>query len=322
MGLNETAEGKKSNEYLHIKATIKSLEKQKKELEEKLEKHKLEAGASYENFFINKRNKEFVLYNRFPSSDLLSAYISEVDEDFSLKFPLFKYGYFNIKELAEIIKYCYQFQRGSEYDILTVGGSNYEVFETYCGKTASIEPHLYFIVGNNKTLAPFKEFDGQYINDDSFHHKISPQTNKKDLIFLEAGRSYYPDIDIECLTGNENDVLEYVNFFDKNQDEYNRVQFSLNKNIYDEQIIDKVNIKGEYGYNGIKDILDFRVHISDTFLAKILVSISIYKRNNNIDKLITKDYNHIFEVLYGEKVYIKENTKTDIPKKLIYVPNK
>ncbi len=30
MGLNETAEGKKSNEYLHIKATIKSLEKQKK----------------------------------------------------------------------------------------------------------------------------------------------------------------------------------------------------------------------------------------------------------------------------------------------------
>ena len=46
------------------------------------------------------------------------------------------------------------------------------------------------------------------------------------------------------------------------------------------------------------------------------------KRNNRIEKLTAEDYNPIFGVIYGEKVDIIGQAKTDIPKNLIYVPNK
>ncbi len=67
--------------------------------------------------------------------------------------------------------------------------------------------------------------------------------------------------------------------------------------------------------------MDFDIHPLDTYIANVLISIVIYKRNNDIQELSSDDYNHIFSVLFGEKVNIVEEAQKDIPRKLIYVLN-
>lgn len=69
-------------------------------------------------------------------------------------------------------------------------------------------------------------------------------------------------------------------------------------------------------YKGIQDLFSFYINEKDSFIANILVSICIYKYNNNIKELTSDNYNQIFENLYGEKVDIIGDAKKDIPRTL------
>lgn len=309
-----------------IKRMISQLKTQKLEAEkliaktsEEMKEKNQELAQCYQDFYQSKTKTEFVLYDRYPSADILKLYIRNI----STEFPLYNDGNLNVKEVAELIKHCYQFQRGSEYDILTVGVNELEGSPVYGGQSWSVNPHLYFMIGNNKTLAPYQEYNGQYVNEDKLHSQIYLNAKGKDLVAIELESGYQsPKINIECLTGNKEDIPGKINYYDYEVSGYRYYNFGEAKNIFDWNLRNKVIQKGKYGYNGIKDVLDFRVHILDTFLAKILISVCIYKRNNGILELSSEDYNHIFDVIYGEKVDIKAQSEIDIPKKLIYVPNK
>jgi len=82
-----------------------------------VETKKHEIDSSYADFFNEKENMKFILYDRFLNLKSYQIYIRYIDD----QFLLMKYGKLNVKELAELIKHCYQFQRGSEYNILTLG---------------------------------------------------------------------------------------------------------------------------------------------------------------------------------------------------------
>ncbi|MDD4188015.1 MAG: hypothetical protein PHX04_04565 [Bacilli bacterium] len=309
-----------------IKRTILQLETLKLEAEkliietaEEIKQKNQELAQCYQDFYQSKTKTEFVLYDKFPSADILELYVRNISD----KFPLYNDGNLNVKEVAELIKHCYQFQKDSEYDVLTIGVNELEGSPVYGGLSWSVNPHLYFMIGNNKTLAPYQEYNGQYVNEDKLYSQIYLNAQRKDLISIELDSGYlFPKIDIECLTGNKEDIPGKINYYNSEARDYRHYDFGKLKNIFDYNLRNKVGQKGRYGYNGIKDVLDFRVHVSDTFLAKILISVCIYKRNNGISELSSEDYNHIFDVLYGEKVDIKGQSEIDIPKKLIYVPNK
>ena len=134
----------------------------KKEIQEEMQKYEeniaflnncvgkteQEMAQYYQDFFTKKRNKEFVLYGRYPGIDALELYVNKI----SSEFPLYHKGNFNIKELAILIKHFYQFKRNKDYDVLTFGVNKNHGMSLYDGQSFSLQPHLYFVVGNEKTL--------------------------------------------------------------------------------------------------------------------------------------------------------------------------
>lgn len=263
-----------------------------------------EIAKAYQDFYARKTNKEFVLYNDFPKLDALRIYLSERN-----LFPLYEYGLLNVKELVEIIKHLYQFKSGNEYDILTMGAVE-----------RMGESHLYFMVGNNKTLEPYREYNGKFVNSYNLFNDINDR--KKNLIIIDTDHDYRNLVNIECLTGDISDEPGLLNYFNEYERRYMPFGISNNKQIFSRNLRSSLNYSGGYKMKGIKDVMDFNIHPFDTYIAKVLISIVIYIRNNNIQELSNDDYNHIFGVLFGEKVDIVEDAKKDIPRQLIYVPNK
>lgn len=303
---------------------IEYLKKQKVEAKKLIEnlKHQCdlkygEIAKAYEDFYTRKLNKEFVLYNDFPSLDALETYLFRI----SNKFPLHEYGSLNIKELAEIIKHLYQFRTGKEYSIFTIGAVELDGEPVYGGQVYSSKPHLYYMIGNDKTLEPYSEYNGKFVNSNKLYLNIYLHARGRNIINIEADRDYRNFAGIECLTGHIFDKPGLLNYYNECYNQYMTFETSDQKQIFSNNIRSSLNFSGGYKIKGIKDVIDFNIHPFDSYIAKVLISIIIYKRNNNIQKLSNEDYNHIFDVLFREKVDIVENSKVDIPKRLVYVPN-
>jgi len=298
-----------SKELQQIEQRIEELKKKKKSNNEAI-------AEAYKEFYDSKTSKEFILYERFPSVQALEIYISR-----NRLFPLYNFGELNAKELAEIIKHIYQFKTGEEHKILTLGVSEMNCDPVYGGECFWVKPHLYFMIGNEKTLSPFEQYDGQFVNDNKLHSHVYLYAKGKGLINIELDREWIDSrtMNIQCFTGEQFDQPGMINYYDIAKPQYDVFNVSPYKNVFSYHIRTKLNSSSS---SGIKDVFDFNIHHMDTYIAKILISIIIYKRNNNIKELCEDDYNHIFGVLFGEKVDILGDVEKDFVKNMIYVPNK
>lgn len=298
----------------------KELEKQKKELEELLKQNqrnlannKSDIAYAYNAFYINKRNKNFKLYERFPSIDSLEFYLRIISD----RFPLYEYGNFNVKELAEIIKHLYQFKRDEEFEILTFGSTENRGEPVYGGQIFSSKSHMFFMIGNDKSLQPFKKLNGQYLNSDKVYTSIYLYGHGKNLVNIDLDRDHRSPLGIECLTESIFDEKGNINYSDDYENVHNTFDGSIYKQIFAYNI--RSNLNSSRNSKGIKDVLDFRVHPHDTFIARVLISIAIYKKNNDIKELSEEDYDHIFKELFGQRVDIIGEAKKDIPQRILYV---
>jgi hypothetical protein len=296
-----------------LKNQIDEAKEQIERCNNEIEYNKKRMASLYQDYFDNKKSKDLVIYNRFPSFELLELYISRISD----KHPMNEYGTFNITELAEIIKLLYQYERQEEFNILTVG-RNYENGTTvYQDQVFNLIPQLFFVIGNKRTLEPYQKYNGKFINENiSFEFEFSKQ--KMNIIALSASRLSFNGkiLNIECLCDTILDVNNRINYFDYIGNSYDSCSFSSNINIYDPYL------KGHfYRYKGLKDVLGFVLNINDTFIARILISISIYKKNNNIKELSKDDYEYIFNTIFGKSIDIYNEIEKDIPKTLEYVPN-
>jgi hypothetical protein len=308
------------DKFVKASKEIETLERQRKSAEDYIklvnskvsEKRQLMADY-YNNFFTSKKKKDFVCYDRFPNKEALDLHAS-IKSD---KHPLNKYGNFNVKELAEIIKLIFQYQKQKEYKILTIGKIDEHMTPVYGDKCFDIIPQLFFVIGKDITLNPYMEYNGVFLNRDNYLNFESYKA-KKDIIALNIDTCSYNGevLDIECLTGHFTDKKESINYHDYLTHTNRSINFDMIKNIYPQSLNSKLHY-----YKGVKDTLDFAININDSFIAKILISICIYKKNNNITELTNEDYAHIFNVLYGEKVNIAEQVEKDIPKTLKYIPH-
>lgn len=190
----------------------------------------------------------------------------------------------------------------------------------YGGQVFFSKPHLYLMIGNDKTLEPYSEYNGKFVNTEKLYLNIS-LTKGQNIINIEVDSDLHNSIGIECLTGHIFDKENLLNYYNERYQQYMTFSASELKQIFSNNLRSSLNYSGGYGIKGIKDVIDFNIHPFDSYIAKVLISIIIYKRNNNIQELTNEDYNHIFDVLFGEKVDIVGDSKIDIPKRLIYVPN-
>lgn len=277
-----------------------------------------EIAKAYQDFYDRKTNKEFVIYNDFPSLSALETYLSRISDEF----PLHEYGTLKVKELAEIIKHLYQFKTGKEYKIFTMGAVERHAEPTYGGNVYSSIPHLYIMIGNDKTLEPYQEYNGKFANLNSLYQDIFLGAKGQNIVNIEVDRDYHNSIGIECSTEHICDIPGLLNYFNEGYKQYMTFEGSEKKQIFNRNIRSSLGYSGGYKIKGIKDVMDFIIHPFDSYIAKVLISITIYKRNNNIQELTNEDYNHIFDILFGEKVNIVEDANKDIPRQLIYVPDK
>jgi hypothetical protein len=296
-----------------LKNQIIEARKQIERWNNEIESNNNKMANLYKDCFDNKKSKQLVMYNRFPSFELLKLYTSRINDEH----PMNEYGNFDITELAEIIKLLYQYQRKEDFHILTVGKVDEHGVPVYQGQVFNLVPQLFFIIGNERSIEKYIEYDGKFINENNYFD-FEYFKQKMNITALSANRLSFNDkkLNIECLCDSYKDINNKINYFDYLERCYDSCSFSSRINIYNSYL--KTIL---YNYKGIKDVLGFNLNINDSFIAKILISISIYKRNNNIKELSKDDYYYIFNTIFGKNIDIYNEIEKDIPKSLKYVPN-
>lgn len=326
------------NNFLKLKEEREKLVQEKREaeeqarliqqqLEDKINSKEIAMAQYYEDFFMKRSHQDFRLYTRFPSTEALQMYMQKKNN----KFPLLREGILNAKELAEIIKQIYSYQRQQEYQIYTIGVTEKDTTKEHGFVFEKLVPHLYYLIGNQKTLEAFSEYNGHYMNNERKHDHNGKSfsiwydlnyAREKDLISLPLKKTLESVLSskIECFTGSPEDRKEVINYYDYCEKKYRHCMFSKDIQIFKDDLRNFAFTRGFYGYN-IKDLFSFYIHRNDSFIARILLSICIYKYNNGIAELTSEDYKHIFETLYGEEVDIIQEAEKDIPRSLKYVPS-
>ena len=136
------------------------------------------AQINHEIFYFERKRK----FNRTLENAQIRKFQTKDIEDF----PFQHYGILNVKELAEVIKYLYQFQKDKEYFIITVGMTESKVNP---GENRMlVKPHLYFLIGNEKTLAPYQSYQGKYVESNELYQAISNSSQESDFICIELDR--------------------------------------------------------------------------------------------------------------------------------------
>lgn len=244
-----------------------------------------------------------------------------------VELSLYEYGYFNIKELAEVIKLLYSFKRQQDNKILTFANLNLDHIGP---KEDDLEYNVYlrFLVGNDKTLDSFYQYDKCFFEEyQKLHETMCEYSQIKfsgisNLIVLSPNLSFDQNsLSISCdgfgyygqkLTGDG------INYSDEWQKHDACAMFSDRYNIFSVYPLTGL-IKHICSSSIVVEILNFPISLYDNFIAEILMSIVIYKRYIGKVDLDNEDYRYIFYKLFGEDVDIVKEMEKDFPGKLRYV---
>lgn len=317
---NQENNRQKGNPTAHNKGGKKNNEQSSVQVRKAKNSSKREnkrSNLQYSYYFDSKRDPYVVNYgfNDFPDIDQIIAYY--INYDLKCLHPLYEYGWFDIKELVEIIKIVYSIKRQDDYKIVTTGGL-FEYDEVYGDEKARIiKPELFFCVGNSSTLANLFECNRNFYEDGS--GILLPDGNNKDLILLSPDNSIVKDtLGIRTRMSDSSDVKQrFITYHDYLSGNVEKANYLSKINIF-EVVFEKI-VKN---YNGILSTLSVGIHPDDEFVAKILLSIVIYKKNCQKEMLSNNDYSYIFRKLFNEEVNVSVAVGKDIPKTLKYMLRK
>ncbi len=76
------------------------------------------------------------------------------------------------------------------------------------------------MIGNNETLAPYREYNGKFINSNSVYANIYLKASGQNIINIDAAGKYPNLLGIECLTGQMSDESGLLNYYDECNDRY------------------------------------------------------------------------------------------------------
>ena len=306
---------------------IKLKEKRRMLLEkaEKIEKKLSNIGWEYDYYFSSDKEKKFKLYE-LPNIESYKAYMEFCDtkdewgidktihplDNQNLR-CLYPISYFNLEELAILLKTLYQFEKGKEYNIFTVG--NMVEIPGLC----NVYPQMHYIVGTKEKLEEFEEYNGKFYEKLDKFKFDKPQEDLIAVSQIAYERTFPSKWEEEQSKKNEyGRTMKYYEY--KTVGEYATAYFKKYENIFIDYTRCRINLNE---INSHKDILRIPIAKEDEFISNILYSIMIYKYQNNISILSEQDYANIIVALYNTNIdSIKEQTTKDIPRKLEYVKDR
>lgn len=267
----------------------------------------------YKKYFdsFNKRDLEYV--DKFPDLEILKAYYSGPYSN-NVTHPIWEYGYFNIEELAEIIRMLYSLHRQKEYEVLTMGYLHLESCLDFGVGNFYMQPYLHFLIGKPEQLSFYRDYQNCFIESDFMPVERGKKVNQ---IVLSPSVSSEHTLGIQCdcprFVRNANGI-NYCDFSSEKEVQCS-VQYSDQINIFDPKVY-----QAFHNYEGMNDTLSFSIHEDDTFLARYLISIAIYKKNRRVHNLTNDDYRYIFQKIFLEySVNIAKGVEKNIPKALKYI---
>lgn len=304
-----------------IKGEIEQLRMEKdsaiKEYQEAIKKKELEKMTLYEKYFDGYVDsfwkRDFELIEEFPDLEILKAYYSGVYSN-HVTHPIWEYGYFDIRELAEIIRMIYSLQRQKKYEILTMGYLNLESCLDFGVGKFYTQPYLHFLIGDQEQLSPYQEYKNCFI-ESGFDPMEQVKHMNRIVLSPKEALSHTLDIQCDCprFTGNDKGINYYD--FTTGEEMQCSVQYGDQINIFDPKVYQKF-----HNYEGMNDTISFPIHENDNFLAEILISIAVYKKNKRVSHLTNDDYRYIFQKIFGvHSVNIKRGVDKNIPKTLRYI---
>lgn len=278
---------------------------------------------SYPNFIdrnLKTGKDSFVSIDKFPTTEEIRAFYQYGSPKITDDLLIYEYGWFDIKELAAIIKVLYSLKRQKEYQLLTL--SNFEI--EYTGPTdydKEIVPYVNFLIGVKEKIKYLDEYNGKYFEQDTEENFLISSIEKN---IFEAVR--HQNLVSLKQRGQKSDTSLCIDFDDYgnpylfyNEPEYKVSRFttfSSRYNIFDRyfgEVIRRLDVEPR---RNIGALLSFSLDFQDNFIAKALYSIVIYKKKMGKLVLSNDDYKYIFYELFKEDIDISKIVDKEIPKVL------
>lgn len=272
-------------------------------------------AKKYEDFYLERRNGDFVLYDEFPGAYSLLSYC-ELE---SHEHPLYQYAYFDVEELSYLIKRLYETRRVGEYEIITVGNTK-DRKTLLLNELKEVNPELFIFIGEEKELRDFKKYKNKFINKNLGITNYEPMKDLS-IIPLDSEPGYMKRLNlITEFKNKERYVLKpELHYYNRLVNTYITKSFSSQINIFN--LVQAIGNEDPLRYGNLSSILAIKVDGTDDFIAKALVSIVMYKYDNRTHDLEKKDYDKITKTLFDKKENIKDKAPKTYVKKLRYVPN-
>ncbi len=282
-------------ERIILEEELKRLEQVKKRLAAnkiEIQKAKKEKYCSY---FDNKKNKAIKLLRDIPS-------INDYNENqrFGKDHPLYEFSNYNVYYLMEMLKKVYEAHREGGYDAILFGHINEEGGNDYAFEWTNYVPELYMLIGKEKFIKKYKHLDQSFLQKDisNLIFDFPRYKGVKDCLLIPINK---PDI-MKKQEEIRDRLTINVDYFNKEHRFEHHEHFSLNQYT----IAKNIN-----SFNKIKTGLSFELSPKDFFIRNFLFSLSYYRKNNDLSRVLTKEeLSNLFTSLYGETINLEEKDRT------------
>lgn len=255
---------------------------------------------------------KFVDIKKFPTREEIRSFYQYGSPSIENDILMYKYGWFNIKELAVIIKLLYSLKKQTEYSIVTLANLETERF----GPEASdirIIPNLNFLIGSNQQH--LEKYNGTYFDKTYLEGDILDKYNASrhpGLVRLKQARKLedkFNVFDNIKLYPSLCNLDSLINWNDN-------TVFSSCYNIFDRHFWEIIRRMETEPRSKISSLLSFSLDFQDSFIARTLFSIVVYKKKMNKLELDNEDYKYIFYELFKSDVDVSKMVNKEIPKVL------
>lgn len=288
---------------------------------EELRKRLIDSYPKFIEGCLKNNPNKFIDIKKFPTTEEICSFYRYGFPKITDDILMYEYGWFDIKELAVIIKLLYSLKKQKEYGIITLANLEEECFGPE-DSDKRIIPYINFLIGPDKKQKYLSEYNGKYFE------KLSMEDNLLDVFKMDRHQDFVRLKKSEVRNGDNRFASLGIEFegvlgtypvfryFDPTINWNVNATFSSSYNIFDSYFGEVVRKLDKEPRAKVSGLMSFSLDLQDAFIARTLFSIVVYKKKMNKFILDNDDYKYIFYELFKEDVDVLGVIDKEIPKVL------